>query len=191
MLQSSRILSSTVVALAVALSMPVLAGAEMWKAPPGGNPHPEVAEQLKDFKGKAVELRDEADYLNTYARDKQMSWQSHADRQITAKEQINQLGKMLAELESQKHLASDAQRMAIEQVRPHLVAAARNLTEAMEMVAERRSHVRHSDYARAVRNLYEQSQAMHEKLDTILDYENSKLRFESLELQPASAEAKS
>jgi uncharacterized protein YdiU (UPF0061 family) len=190
MLQSRRILSSVVIALAVVLSLPALAGAETWNSA-ADKPHPEVADQLKGFKRKAVDLRRAADSLQSFTGNGQLSWQSHAHQQTELKEHINQMGQMLAELESQKHVASDTQRMAMEQVRPHLVAAAQNLTQAMELVEERRSHIRHLDYAEAVRNLYDHSENLFEKLDTILDYEKSKLRFESMEFQPASPEAKS
>lgn len=187
MLGSRRILSSVVLALAVILALPGFAGAETWNQSAGSKPHPEVAEQLKDFKFTAVALQHEADRLQTLTRNPLLSWQSHSYQHTTVKEHINKMGKMLTELESQKPVASETQRLAIEQVRPHLAEAAQKLTEAMELVQERRGHVRLPDYSQAVGDLYEHTQLLSEKLDTILDYENSRLRFESLELQPAVA----
>jgi hypothetical protein len=186
MLGNRRIISSVVIALAVALSLPVFAGAETWNNSAGDKPHPEVAQQLKTLKGTAMDLHRQADKLQSYSMNSMLSWRTHSDQQTLVKEHINQLGKMLAELENQKHVANENQRLAIEQVRPHLVGAAQNLTQAMELVNDDRINVRFADYADAVSNLYDHSEMMSEKLDTILDYENSRLRLESLELQPVT-----
>jgi len=186
MMQNRRFLSLAALALAVVLAVPVVAGAEMLAE---SKPHPEVAKQLKEFKSKAGDLRREADQLNSFSNNRQLSWQSHAYQQSETREHINQLGRMLAQLENQKAQASETQRIAIEQARPHLAAAALNLTQAIEMLNERHSHIGQADYIEALRDLYAHSDSLCQKLDAILDYENSKLRFESLNLQPASSDA--
>jgi len=172
-----RILSVFALALIAVTALPSAFGAGSTS-----QPHPQVAEQLKDFKYKVLDLRREADHLNSFSRNPQLSWKSHADRQNRAKEHINQLGRMLTELENQKSLASETQRLAIEQSRPHLEAAAQSLTRAMEMMNEQRQIIHHEGYIDTVRGLWMHSDSLSQKLDTILDYENSKLRFENLEL---------
>ena len=150
--------------------------------------HAKVADRLADFKRTAFEMRDEADTLQSYTRNKQLSWQSHTHRLNALKDHVNELGKTLAELEAQKPLASDGHAMAIEHARPHLVSAAQNLTEAIESVNERRSNVHWGEYREAVSNIYAHADALHTKLDTILDHENTSMRLEALELQPLSTE---
>jgi len=96
------------------------------------------------------------------------------------------MGKTLAELEALKPLASENQGMAIEHARPHLVSVAQNLTQSIELVQENRNNVHWGEYGEAVSNLYVHADALHTKLDTILDYADAKMRLDSLELQPAS-----
>jgi hypothetical protein len=153
----------------------------------------EVAEQLADFKRTAWELRREADALNSVTPSKRLSWQSHTYRLDALKDHVNEMGKTLAALEAQKSAATEGQRMAIEYVRPHLVSVAQNVTQAIELVNEDRKNVHWGEYAEAVSNIYDHADALHGKLDTILDhedarmdYENARMRFETLEL-PTSA----
>ena len=153
----------------------------------------EVTQQLADLKSTASELRREADTLNSMTPNKRLSWQSHTYSLDTLKEHVNDMGKTLTELEAQKPAATESQKMAIEYARPHLVSIAQNVTQAIELVNEDRNNVHWGEYAEAVSNIYDHADALHGKLDTILDYENAKtdyedarLRFESLELQPSS-----
>jgi len=147
--------------------------------------HPQVADRLADFKSTAFKMRDEADTLRSHTRNKQLSWQTHAYRLNALKDHVNELGKTLAELEAQKPLASDGHAMAIEHVRPHLVSVAQNLTQAIELVNERRSNVHWGEYGEAVSNIYDHADALHTKLDTILDHENARVHLDGLEIQPA------
>ena len=150
--------------------------------------HARVADRLAEFKRTAFEMRGEADTLQSYTRNKQLSWQSHTHRLNALKDHVNELGKTLAELEAQKPLASDGHALAIEHARPHLVSVAQNLTQAIELVNERRSSVHWGEYSEAVSNIYAHTDDLHTKLGAILDHENAKMRLEALELQPPSTE---
>jgi len=147
--------------------------------------NPEVTTQLKDFRSTAAAMRDEADSLKSMTMNKRLTWQSHTDRLITLKNHVNDMGKSLAALENQKGIATEGQTMAIEQARHHLVPIAENLTQAIELVNERRTNVHWGEYGDAVSEIYAHADALHTKLDTILDYEDARLRFDLLELQPA------
>jgi hypothetical protein len=146
----------------------------------------QVAEQLADFKLTAFEMRREADTLKSFTPNKRVNWQSHTRRLDALKNHVNEMGKTLAELEALKPLASGNQGMAIVHVRPHLVSVAENLTQAIELVNENRNSVHWGEYGEAVNDLYAHADALHVKLDTILDYEDAQMRLDSLELQPAS-----
>jgi len=148
---------------------------------------PQVAEQLSDFKRTAFEMRREADTLKSFMPLKRLHWQSHTYRLHALKNHVNEMGKSLAELEAIKLTATEAQGMAIEHARPHLVSVAQNLTQAIELVRENRNNVHWGKYGEAMNNIYAQADALHTKLDTILDYENARMRLEGLELQTASA----
>ena len=147
----------------------------------------QVAEQLADFKRTAFEMRREADTLKSFTPHKRLHWQSHTYRLDALKNHVNEMGKTLAELEALKPLANESQGMAIEHARPHLVSVAESLTQAIELVNENRNNVHWGEYCDAVSNIYAHADALHAKLDTILDYEDAQMRFEILELQPAPA----
>lgn len=147
--------------------------------------NPEVSTQLKDLKRTASAMRDEADALKSMTMNKRLSWQSHTDRLTTLKKHVNEMGKSLADLENQKAAATEEQTLAIEQARVHLVPVAQNLTQAIELVNERRTSVHWGEYGDAVSDIYAHAEALHAKLDTILYYEDARLRFDRLELQPA------
>ena len=147
----------------------------------------QVAEQLSDFKRTAFEMRREAGTLKSFTPYKRLDWQSHTYRLDALKNHVNEMGKALAELEAMKPMASGNQGTAIEHARPHLVSVAENLTQAIELVNENRSNVYWGEYGEAVSNLYTQADALHAKLDTILDYEKARTRLDSLELQPIAS----
>jgi hypothetical protein len=168
MIPQVKVLSLALITFAIVLALPGpgLAVAEVWGPPSGGNP--DLANQLKEFKRTAWDMRGEADTLSSFANQR-LSWQIHSNRHLALQEQINRMGSILAELEAQKSLASDTQRMAIEQARPHLVAAADDLTQVIEMVREDRHNVLHPDYEELVQSLSSHANSLYEKLDTILD----------------------
>ena len=64
-------------------------------------------------------------------------------------------------------------------------SVAQNLTQAIELVNERRSNVHWGEYGEAVSNIYDHADALHTKLDTILDHENARVHLDGLEIQPA------
>jgi hypothetical protein len=128
-------------------------------------------------------MRHEADILSSFTPNKQLSWESHAVRLHALKDHVNLMGQSLAELEAMKPTANLTQALAIEHARPHLVSVAENLTEAIELVNENRRNVNWGDYGEAVSDVYSHADALHTKLDAILDYEKAKQRFDSMELQ--------
>jgi hypothetical protein len=146
-----------------------------------------VARGLADLKRTAFQMRSEADTLNSFTPNKQLSWQSHRNRLHAIKEHVNDMGQSLVELEAMKPMASQTQLLAIEHARPHLTSVARNLTGAIELMNENRQNVYWSDYGEAVTDVYSHADALHSKLDAILDYEKAKDRLGNMELLPEQA----
>ena len=164
------------------LAIAALAGSALAEVRPQGNTG--IARELANLKRTVSEMRQHADTLNSFTSSKQLSWQSHTERLSTLKEHMNEMGKSLAELEAMKSTASDTQALAIEHARPHLTSVARNLTEAIELVNENRRNVYWSDYGEAVSDVYSHADALHTKLDAILDFDKARERLENLELEP-------
>ena len=147
----------------------------------------QVTDQLTDFKNSAYALRREADTLGSRAHAR-VSRQTHTHSLQNVRDHVNELGKSLAELEAMKPMASDGQKMAIENAREHLVSVAQNTTRAIELINDNRTSVHFSDYIEAVKNIQTHSDALHTKLDTVLDFEDARERLEALDLQPMLTE---
>jgi DNA repair ATPase RecN len=152
-----------------------------------GDAQRQVADRLADFKRAAAQLHREADTLNSH-RNSRVSWQSHSHHLGNLTDHVNQLGRSLAELEALKPAASESQRMAIEHARPHLVSIAQSTTRAIELLNDDRGSVRFPEYGEAASDIYDHADALHMKLDAILDFENGKTRLDALELQPMSTQ---
>ncbi len=150
--------------------------------------HPEVANQLAQFKQNAYDLRVRADQLDALTPNRLVDWRSHAHHLEILKEQVNQLGQTLTNLEELKPQANEGQRLAIENVRPHLVGVAKELTEAIDLLAEDRSSVYWAPYSEAVDNIYSHATSLHETVDTILDYEQARICLVDLDLSTSAAE---
>jgi hypothetical protein len=117
----------------------------------------EVTKQMNEAKQASYELRDAADRLQMITRGRNHSWHSHSSYLNDARENVNRLGKMLVQ-------TADA------------------LTNAIELLNDRRHNVYFSEYSEAVQTVTEQANSLHETLHAVLKYEAAKDRFEDLEL---------
>jgi hypothetical protein len=147
----------------------------------------DVANRLTDFQRTASQLRREADTLNA-GRNSRVSWETHALHLGNLKDHVNKLGRSLAELEALKPEASQSQRMAIEQARPHLVSIAESTTRAIELLRDRRGSIHFAEYGEAASDIYDHADALNTKMDAILDFEDAKVRLDAMELHPLSSE---
>ena len=151
------------------------------------NGHPEVADQLASFRQTALEMRRHADRLESMTPARQVDWRSHAHSLETLREQVNDLGRTLTNLEGLKTKANEGQRMAIENARPHLVGVAQQVTRALDLLADDRSSVYWLPYTDTVSSLYNHADSLYETVDTLMDFEKSRMRLLDLDL-PTSAE---
>ena len=126
--------SALTVLLAVVLSVSAFAESP----PPTGTAQRRVADQLVDFKSVAYELRREADTLDSH-RGRPMAWQTHSYHLENLRDQVNQLGRAMTELEASMPMATEGQRRAIEHARPHLASVALSTSEAFELLRDNRN----------------------------------------------------
>ena len=180
MLASNQLLMSSLLTILLSVALVNTARAESTTLH-----NPEISTELQDLKRTASAMRDDADALKSMTMNQRVSWQSHTSRLTALKGHVNEMGKSLAALENRKAASSERQVLAIQQARLHLVPVAQSLTEAIELVNERRTNVHWGEYTDAVSDIYAHVGALHTKLDIILDYEDARLRFDRLELQPA------
>ena len=181
---TQRWMAAGLAALIFGLLTTIPASAEISQKDVAG--HPEVAEQLTLLRETAAGLQNHADALSSFTR-MRLHWTTHADRLETLKQHVNKMGKTLTSLEALKPHANDEQRMAIENVRPHLEGVAYELTEAINLVAEDRNSVHWPPYSESVKDIHTQAKSLYQTVDVILDYQQSRMRLENLDL-PTSTE---
>jgi hypothetical protein len=94
-------------------------------------PNAEVASQFDAAKTEASELARDADDMTALVRN-DTSWQSHADTLNRIADHVNNMGKILEKLQSERDEASPWQQQAIDRMAPLLKDIAANTTAAIE-----------------------------------------------------------
>ena len=141
----------------------------------------EVEDHLAAFEQQAVDVSRHSDELLCLTRDHKTNWESHAYYLNNLRHDINTLGRMLSELEQLKPRASEAQQMAIERARPHLVALANETTEALDFIRAGHRNLWQPQYKETVADLSDQAHILYQTVDTIVDYHNADDRLDNLE----------
>ncbi len=178
MKRKSSVLSAAM--LAVVLAFPVIQATATTLA------NTDVNTPMKEAKQASSQLLNTAGTLQAITRSGGLSWQSHLWYLNSVRENVNQLGKMLVNLENLKPHATDTQQMAIGAMRPRLIETANALTNAIELLNERPRNVYFGEYRDAVQTVSEQADSLHQTLDAVLAYEAAQAKLDSLELLPAA-----
>jgi hypothetical protein len=178
MKHKSSVLSAAM--LAVILAVPVIQTTATTLA------NPDLNTPMKEAKHASSQLRNTADTLHAITRNGGLSRQSHSWYLNSVRQNVNQLGKMLVNLENLKPHATYTQQMAIEAMRPRLVETANALTNAIELLNERPHNVYFGEYRDAVQTVSEQAASLHQTLDAVLAYEAAQTKLNSLELLPVA-----
>jgi hypothetical protein len=106
----------------------------------------EVTTSIQQARQAAYQLTETADRLHAITRSGGHIWQSHSWYLDAARDDVNRLGKMLSELEDLQPNASETQQIGIARMRPHLVATADALTNALDLLTKRRHNVYFPNY---------------------------------------------
>jgi chromosome segregation ATPase len=141
----------------------------------------EIADHLSVFEQQAADVSRNAGDLLNLARNHRTAWESHAYYLNNLRHDINDLGRMLSELEQAKPQGSETQQMAIERARPHLVALAAETTEALDLLRVGNRNLRQTQYKETVAELSSQADILYQTVDTIVDYHNADDRLDKLE----------
>jgi hypothetical protein len=167
--------------VAAMIAMPAVLTADTNKSTPDPATVREVADHLAAFEQQAADVSRLSDDLLTLTRNHKTNWESHAYYLNNLRHDINGLGRMLSELEQAKPQASEAQQMAIESARPHLVTLASETSEALDLVRTGRSNLLQIQYKETVADLSEQAHILYQTVDTIVEYHNADDRLDNLE----------
>jgi len=166
---------------ATMIAMPAVLTADTNNSTPDPAKVHEVADHLAAFEQQAVDVSRLSDELLTLTRNHKTNWESHAYYLNSLRHDVNGLGLMLRELEQSKPQASEAQQMAIERARPHLVTLASETSEALDLVRAGRSNLWQIQYKQTIADLSKQAHILYQTVDTIVNYHNADDRLDKLE----------
>jgi hypothetical protein len=141
----------------------------------------DLADHLSQLEEQVSRAGRDAEILRMISHDHHTARNSHAYYLNNLREDVNSMGRVLAELEQMKPEATETQRMAIENARPHLVAMAHETTKALELVRAGSENIRHSQYKETVAELSKQAAILYQTVDTITDYNNAHVRLHNVE----------
>jgi uncharacterized surface protein with fasciclin (FAS1) repeats len=145
-----------------------------------------IDDMLADFESKAIETRRDAAMLESKRRNQQLSWQTHADKLSVMKEHINEMGKMLAELEGMKSKATLFQEKAIEAARPHLEDMAQRVEKGINWINEDRRSITKAEYKDNLHGIWNDADQLYRNVDTIIDYHEARMRLHELAEEPVA-----
>jgi hypothetical protein len=139
----------------------------------------DITNHLSTLEEQAAGVSRDADTVWSLSQDHHTNWQSHAYYLNNLREDVNSMGRLLAELEEMKPEASAAQQMAIDRARPHLVALAAQTSEALDLLRTR--NLMQLQYKETIADLSRQADILYQTVDTIVDYHNADDRLDNLE----------
>ena len=145
-----------------------------------------IDEMLAAFESKAIETRRDASILESKRRSHQLSWQTHVDKLSTMKEHINEMGKMLVELESLKPKATLFQEKAIDAARPHLEDMAQRVEKGINWINEDRQSIAKAEYRDNLHGIWSSADELYRHVDTIIDYHEARMRLQELAEEPVA-----
>jgi hypothetical protein len=153
-----------------------LSVAETVRSEPRTPAQEKIAKQLDQFEYTAASMRNEMDQYVASMRSIRPHFESHVYRLAYAKEHVNDLGAKLSELELLSLQGTELQQAAIREARPHLEAVAYRVQAAIEMLNEDQRNYRSTEFRGKVNGMYEHSDRLYSKVDTITDYEKARNR---------------
>ena len=145
-----------------------------------------IDDMLAQFESKAIETRRDAAMLESKRRNRQLSWQTHIDKLSVMKQHVNEMGKMLTELEGMKPKATLFQEKAIEAARPHLEDLAQRVQKAITWVNEDRNSISKAEYRDNLDGIWNDADQLYRNVDTIIDYHEARMRLHELAEEPVA-----
>jgi len=145
-----------------------------------------IDDMLANFESKAIESRRDAAMLESKRRNSQIGWRTHVDTLGVMKEHINEMGKMLTELEQMKSRATLFQEKAIEAARPHLENMAQRVEQAINWLNEDRRSISTAEYKDNLHGIWSEADKLYRNVDTIIDYHEARMRMHELAAEPVA-----
>lgn len=165
-------------ALLVAASLYLLPALQAASNPVADSP--EVSDLLRQAKNQAVQLRDDADVMQSLSTTSHAVWDSHAGQISMIKEHTNRLGKVLQEMRDNESLASPWQKEAMDRVIPLARELASNIETTIEHLNKNQDRLHTRQYRDYLKANYEVSVSLSSLIGDFVAYGNNKAKYERL-----------
>jgi signal transduction histidine kinase len=136
---------------------------------------------LAEIKTQTAELGPDADTLGTFARNPQLSWQSHAFYLDRVKGHINAIGERTAELQQIRYAVLPWQEQAITEVTSHAAQVAASTQAAIVYLNENQGRHSVPEYRDHLTTIADSSKDMKQAVDRFLDYEKTQQKLQDLQ----------
>lgn len=170
---------TTILSALALLSVLFLSTAPDVLASPRPNDSEEVTKLLSDIKSEAVQLRSDAEDMNSFARS-QLTWQSHSAKINQIKEHVNKAGELLSKLQGAKTSASAWQEHAIDRITPLLQELAASVTSTIEHLNKNQNLIHTPPYTEYVASTAELATDLSGLITDYLAYGEAKNKSEEL-----------
>jgi hypothetical protein len=147
----------------------------------------EIRQLLSQVKTEAIALERDTEDLASFARTKQVSWQSHAAQLSLISEHINKGGELLTKLDAARGTASPWQHQAIDRIYPILKELDDNTEATINHLKDNQSNVHlpaYEDYAKAGADLAKELATL---VSDYVEYGEHEEAFHSLQDKLSSA----
>jgi len=129
-----------------------------------------VKETLKDIQESALAAADEAEHLEQFIANPAYSPESHLDKLMALKEEVNRMGRDVGSLEAERDSLAPWEQQALDKTLPLLKETAANTKNAIEYFNENRTHLWADNYREYANNISRDSEQITKTLKDYLKY---------------------
>jgi hypothetical protein len=140
----------------------------------------EISKLLSEAKAEAIELREDAEKMETFTRSK-LSWESFAMKIMEIRGHVNKSGELLAKLNQARETGSPWQQQAIDHITPALKELAENTESTIEHLNENRRLVHSKELEDYCVVNYELAQELATLVGDFVSYGETSAKFAELQ----------
>lgn len=174
------------ITLALVLSSPLLASGPAYASEPVSSTvnwyAPDrtstLLRQLQDLNEK---LTNDGQTLKTFTRSMQFNWKSHAFYLNSVRDNINEVGSMLRELQSIRHGALPWQQQAVDRIHPIAATLAAHTQAAIEHLRENQNRLLVPQYTNHLTGIADRADQMRETVKNFINYGETQKELQRLQ----------
>ena len=129
-----------------------------------------VSDLLENLQEINAKLATHGQTLDSFARTPGHSWQSHAHYLSQVRDQVNEAGKIISELQSIQHGALPWQQQAIARIHPLALDLAKHTSEAIAYLADNQNRLFVPEYREHLAAISDRATEMRTTVNNFVDY---------------------